>query len=62
MGGEEEGRIGLLDLLVSKRGCDATDERDMVFAISGIATISASAGPKPLDITYERSATGVYME
>lgn len=61
-GEEEEGRMGLLDLLVSKRGAEATDSRDMVFAVSGLATMSKSPGSRPLSITYEKSAAGVYME
>lgn len=54
------GRMGLLDLLVTKRGSEASDERDMVFAVSGIATVPASG--KPLAITYEKSAARVYVE
>lgn len=59
-GQEFEGRMKLLDLLVTKRGSQATDSRDMVFAVSGIAT-------KPKDwssmsITYEKSPALVYME
>ncbi|KAH7370541.1 heterokaryon incompatibility protein-domain-containing protein [Rhexocercosporidium sp. MPI-PUGE-AT-0058] len=61
-GEEEEGRMGLLDLLVSKRGAEASDERDMVFAVSGLATMSTSKGHRPLGITYEKSAAGVYMD
>ncbi|KAH6717931.1 heterokaryon incompatibility protein-domain-containing protein [Leptodontidium sp. MPI-SDFR-AT-0119] len=61
-GEEEEGRMGLLDLLVSKRGAEATDSRDMVFAVSGLATIPKSPGSRPLSITYEKSAAGVYMD
>jgi hypothetical protein len=59
-GQELEGRMGLLDLLATKRGGEASDERDMVFALSGIAT--KPQGWKPLPITYEKSAARVYME
>jgi hypothetical protein len=62
MGGghEFEGRMKLLDLLVTKRGSQATDSRDMIFAVSGIAT--KPKGPSPLSITYEKSIAEVYME
>ncbi|KUJ08546.1 uncharacterized protein LY89DRAFT_599601 [Mollisia scopiformis] len=59
-GREFEGRMGLLDLLVGKRGLEASDGRDMVFAISGIAR-----KPKKwedLSITYEKSPARVYMD
>lgn len=36
-GHEFEGRMNLLDLLTSKRGSEASDSRDMVFAVSGVA-------------------------
>jgi len=58
-GHEFENRMNLLDLLVTKRGSEASDSRDMVFAISGIAT-----KPKewdPVSITYEKSPALVYM-
>lgn len=48
-----------LDLLVSKRASKATDSRDMVYALSGIA--SKPPTWKPLNITYEKSASRVYM-
>lgn len=52
--------MGLLDLLVSKRGAKASDERDMVFAVSGIAR--KPVGWRELGITYEKSPARVYME
>lgn len=58
-GHEFEGRMKLLDLLVTKRGSEASDSRDMVFALAGIAE-----KPKnwdPLTITYEKSPALVYM-
>lgn len=59
-GREFEGRMGLLDLLVSKRGSRASDERDMVFAVSGIARKPEKW--EDLRITYEKSPARVYME
>lgn len=59
-GQEEEGRMGLLDLLVTKRASEASDGRDMVFAVSGCASLKK--GTMPLGITYEKSAARVYME
>jgi hypothetical protein len=56
-GSEFEGRMRLLDLLATKRASEATDKRDMVFAVSGIAMM-----PRPLDITYEKSVPLVFME
>lgn len=58
-GREFKGRMRLLDLLVTKRGSQASDWRDMVFAVAGIAT-----KPKdwdPVSITYEKSLSLVYM-
>jgi len=55
-----EGRMRLLDLLVTKRGSQASDSRDMVFAVAGIA-----AKPKawdPLSITYEKGTSLVFMK
>ncbi|PVH77863.1 hypothetical protein DL98DRAFT_495122 [Cadophora sp. DSE1049] len=61
MGGlEEKGRMGLLDLLVTKRGSEASDARDMVFAISGVASVPVKE--RQLKITYEKSPAGVYMD
>lgn len=59
-GQEFEGRMRLLDLLVTKRGSQATDSRDMVFAVSGIAT--RPKGRSSMSITYEKSPALVYME
>lgn len=59
-GREFEARMGLLDLLVSKRGAKASDERDMVFAVSGIAR--KPQGWRELRITYEESPARVYMD
>jgi hypothetical protein len=55
-----EGRMKLLDLLVTKRGSETSDSRDMVFALFGLA-----ARPKaqsPMSITYDDSPSQVYMK
>ena len=59
-GGGEDDRMGLLDLLITKRGSEATDPRDMVFAISGVAVMPVAS--KELRITYEEALARVYME
>jgi hypothetical protein len=58
-GHEFQGRMKLLDLLVTKRGSEATDSRDMVFAVAGIA--EKPNHWHPLSITYEKSPALVYM-
>jgi hypothetical protein len=58
-GHEFEGRTRLLDLLVTKRASEASDSRDMVFALAGIATKPADWDP--VSITYEKSVSLVYM-
>ena len=57
---EYEGRMKLLDLLVTKQGSEATDSRDMVFAVSGVATKPKSWSQ--LSITYEKSPVDVFMK
>jgi len=59
-GGGEDDRMGLLDLLITKRGSEATDPRDMVFAISGVAVMPVAS--KELRITYEEALARVYMD
>ena len=51
--------LTLLALLVSKRGLEATDPRDMVFAVSGIARRPEEQDP--VRFTYEKSTSLVYM-
>ncbi|TVY82833.1 Heterokaryon incompatibility protein 6 OR allele [Lachnellula suecica] len=53
-----EGRMKLLDLLVTKRGSETSDSRDMVFAISGLA--ARPEIQKPMEITYDKSTANVY--
>jgi hypothetical protein len=53
-------RMGLLDLLVTKRGSEASGSRDMVFALSGLATKPVDRDP--VSITYEKSTSLVYMK
>lgn len=55
-----QGELKLLDLLVSKRRFAATDARDKVYAVAGIA--SESYAGNQLSITYEKSPALVYME
>ena len=59
-GYEFKDRTRLLDLLVTKRGSEASDSRDMVFALAGIA--SKPADWDPVSITYEKSVLLVYMK
>jgi hypothetical protein len=59
-GHEFEGRTRLLDLLVTKRGSEASDSRDMVFALAGIAKTPMDWNP--VSITYEKSVSLVYMK
>ena len=59
-GNSFKGRMKLLDLLVTKRGSETTDSKDMVFALSRLA-----ARPKtqdPMSITYDDSPPQVYMK
>jgi hypothetical protein len=59
-GHEFKDRTRLLDLLVTKRGSEASDSRDMVFALAGLATKPADWDP--VSITYEKSVSLVYMK
>jgi hypothetical protein len=59
-GHEFESRTRLLDLLVTKRGSEASDSRDMVFALAGIARKPDDWNP--VSITYEKSVSQVYMK
>ena len=59
-GHEFESRTQLLDLLVTKRGSEASDSRDMVFALAGIARRPMDWDP--VSITYEKSVSLVYMK
>jgi hypothetical protein len=59
-GHEFKDRMRLLDLLVTKRGSEASDSRDMVFALAGVA--KRPADWDPVSITYEKSVSLVYMK
>jgi hypothetical protein len=52
--------MNLLDLLTSKRGSEASDSRDMVFAVSGVAKKPKSLDPS--SITYEKSVSLAFAE
>ncbi|KAF7944502.1 hypothetical protein EAE96_010893 [Botrytis aclada] len=57
---EEEKRLKLLDLLVTKRGHMASDSRDMIYALSSIA--KRLKGTQPFTMSYEKSPRQVYSD
>ncbi|TGO76700.1 hypothetical protein BELL_0141g00060 [Botrytis elliptica] len=57
---EDGKRLNLLDLLVTKRGYMASDSRDMIYALSGIA--KRPKGTQPFAISYEKSPCQVYSD